>query len=183
MVTKNAKNPEAAARFIDFFLSPEGEILDFFGVEGNTMEFRDGVPYLTDEAYRGRAADTTGFAHARGVRIFDMMMNQKYNWERYQEDPERQQNRAFASKYAFDGTIQVVTLVDPLSDAGILLADVQANIVSQLTKIMMEPDQTKIPGLVNSLLAEYERKGLAKLEAEWTRQYLEKLTLFEQIQK
>ncbi|MDR3121040.1 MAG: extracellular solute-binding protein [Clostridiales bacterium] len=177
MITKNCKNPEAAMRFINYFTSAEGEILNFYGIEGRTMEFVNGEPKLYPEAYEKKLADWDGFAASDGVRIFDFMNNQKYNWERTQESEKRQQDRIIAQKFAFDGTIQTITIIDPLTDSGVLLADIQANIVSQLTKIVMEPDESNIQGMVDSLLAEYERKGIAALEAEWTRQYLEKLAV------
>ncbi|MFV0399023.1 MAG: extracellular solute-binding protein [Oscillospiraceae bacterium] len=172
MVTKNCANPEAATRFIDYFLSPEGEILNFYGVEGNTMEFKDGKPYLYPEAYEAKLADWDGYARSHGVRVFDFMNSQKYNWEREQESPERQADRAIATKYTFDGTTQSVIIIDPLSSEGILLAEIEANITSELTRIIMEPDASKIPEQVAALLAEYERKGVEALEAEWTTQYL-----------
>jgi putative aldouronate transport system substrate-binding protein len=172
MITKNAKNPAAAIKFIDFFLSPEGEILDFYGIEGQTMYFKDGQPFLYPEAYEAKLADWDAYARRTGVRVLDIMMNQKYNWERTQEAPERIQNRAIAQKFAFDASIQNVIAVDPLSDAGILAAELEANIRAQLVKIIMESDQNRIPGLVRDLLAQWEQKGIAKLEAEWTRQYL-----------
>jgi putative aldouronate transport system substrate-binding protein len=175
MITKNCRDPEAAMRFINYFLSPEGETLNFYGVEGNTMEFVDGKPQLYPEAYEAKLADWDGYAHSHGVRIFDMMNNQVYNWERDQESEDRQIDRAKAAEFAFDGTIQQVALVDPMSPEGILLAEIEANIQSELVKIIMEPDTSKIPAMVDELLAEYERKGVASLEAEWTKQYLARM--------
>jgi putative aldouronate transport system substrate-binding protein len=172
LITKNAKHPDAAIKFINFFLSPEGETLEFYGIEGNTMGYKDGQPYIYPEAYEGKLADWAGYGRKTGVRVLDIMMNQKYNWERTQESPDRMQDRAMALKYAFDGSIHNLIVVDPLSDAGILAADLDANMSAQLTRIIMESDQTRIPGLVRDLLAQWEQKGLAKLEAEWTRQYL-----------
>jgi putative aldouronate transport system substrate-binding protein len=179
MVTKNCKNPEAAIKFIDYFLSPEGQIANFYGIEGETMEFRDGKPYLYPEAYEAKLADWQGAAEKYGIRIFDFMNNQKYNWEREQETPDHQADRALAAKYAFDGTIQTVTIIDPLTPEGILLAEIQANIVSQLTKSIMVDDPSTIKPQVDALLAEYERKGIAALESEWTKQYLDRLDVMQ----
>lgn len=175
MVTKNCKNPEAAMRFIDYFLSPEGETLNFYGIEGDTMEFRDGKPYLFEEAYEAKLADWDGFAFSKGVRIFDFMNNQNYNWERDQESPERQKDRAVATEFAFDGTTQSVIIVDPLTEEGVLLAEIEVNLMSELTKLIMEPDPAAIETKLAELLAEYERKGVVDLEAEWTKQYLSKM--------
>ena len=175
VVTKNCKNPEAAIRFINYFLSPEGETLNFYGIEGKTMEFVDGQPRLYPEAYEAKLADWDGVALRDGIRIWDFMNNQKYNWERTQESEARQKDRALATKYAFDGTTQTVMLIDPVSDEGILLSEIEANILSQLTQIIMEPDEAKIDTMIADLIAEYERKGITSLEEEWTRQYLERM--------
>jgi putative aldouronate transport system substrate-binding protein len=172
-ITKNAKNPEAAIRLLDYMLSPEGGILSFYGIEGKTMGFRNGKPYLYPEAYDAKMADWAGFGKASGIRVFDIVANQAYNWERDSESPERQKDRALARKYAFDCTVQVVTSIDPLTDEGILLAEIQANIVAQLTRIILDRDESKVQSALNALVAEYERKGLAKLETAWTKQYQE----------
>jgi putative aldouronate transport system substrate-binding protein len=55
----NSKNPEAAARFFDFLMSEEGEILYLFGKEGVTFERTDdGMYNYTDEVRE--AAKTEG---------------------------------------------------------------------------------------------------------------------------
>jgi putative aldouronate transport system substrate-binding protein len=172
VITKNCKTPEAAIKFINYFLSPEGNILDFYGIEGQTMYFENGQPVLYPEAYEAKLADWEGYALQTGVRVLDIMMNQKYNWERTQESPDRRQNRATAHQYAFDASIQNTIVVDPLSDEGILAAELDANMKAQLVRVIMEPDQNRIPALVRELIAQWEQKGIAKLEAEWTRQYL-----------
>ena len=175
MITKNCKNVEAAMRFINYFLSPEGQILNFYGIEGPSMYYKDGVPYLTDRTYDRWINDRDALRDDEGIRVWDFMNNQKYNWERHQEYPQRQQDRAIANKYAFDGTIQVVTVIDALTPEGILLADLEANIIPQLTRIIQEPNDSRIEQMVRDLIVEYERKGLARLEDAWTKQYLERL--------
>lgn len=170
-VTKNCKNLEAATRFIDFCLSDEGEILDFYGVEGNTMEFKDGQPYLMDGVYEAKLADWKGYGQKTGVRLWDRMKSQKWNWERQVEAPVRSSNRAMAAKYAFDATYLKALQVDASTPEGILYGDISANIISQLTQIIIEPDASKIESELQSLLSTYEGKGLSALEDAWTEQY------------
>lgn len=175
MVTNNCPEEklEAIMRFIDFRTSEEGQILNFYGVEGNTMEFKDGKPFLLPEAQQGLADDFSGYTRSSGVRIFDMMNDQKYNWEREQEKEPRRSNRKVAMDYAFDSSILALILVDPISPQGILQAELETNIKAELTKMIMEPDEAKIQEMINTLLSEYERRGLKDLEAEWTKQYNE----------
>ncbi|MCL2057882.1 MAG: extracellular solute-binding protein [Oscillospiraceae bacterium] len=166
MITKNCKNPEAAIRFVDYFLSPEGEILNFYGVEGDAMYFDEaGAPWLYDFAYEEKLIDWSGAGLKYGIRIFDMMNNAKYNWERTQETEDRQYNRKIAMDTAFDGSLLSAILIDPDTDEGILFAEIEANIRSELTSMIMEADPARIESMLGSTLAEYERRGIAKLES------------------
>ncbi|MDD4796820.1 MAG: extracellular solute-binding protein [Eubacteriales bacterium] len=170
-VTKNCKDPEAAIRFIDFCLSDEGEILDFYGVEGETMEFRDGVPWLMDGVYEAKLADWAGYGKQTGVRLWDRMKSQKWNWERQIEAPIRSANRAIASKYAFDATFLKPIQVDAATPEGILYGEIDANYKAQMTEIIIEPDASKVASMVQDLLSSYEGKGLVALEDAWTVNY------------
>ncbi|NLW10741.1 MAG: extracellular solute-binding protein, partial [Clostridiaceae bacterium] len=170
-ITKNCKNLEAAIRFIDFCLSDEGQILDFYGVEGETMEFRDGVPYLLEGVYEAKLADWSGYAKKTGVRLWDRMKNQKWNWERQVEAPQRAANRAMSAKYAFDATFLKALQVDSTTPEGILYAEIETNIIPQLTEIIVDSKPTEIESKIQELLKYYESKGLSALEDAWTEHY------------
>lgn len=170
-VTKNCKDPEAATKIIDYLLSPEGAILNFYGVEGETMEFRDGEPWLLDGVYEAKLADWTGYALSHGIRVFDFMNNQKYNWERQVEAPDRMANREIATKYAFDATKLKAIQVDSTTDEGILRGELMAELQAELTRIIIVEDPNQIEAMVQAVLEDYEDRGLIKLEDEWSRQY------------
>ena len=178
MVTRNAKNPAAAIKFLDFMLSPEGQILNFYGIEGpmgrGTMYYdANRQPWLHPEAYSAYVADTTGYRAVHGIRIWDFQVNAKYNWERTQEDPQRQANRLVAQQSAFEGSLQEIIVIDALTPEGMLLAEIQSTINSQLIRILQEPNDQQIAQAVQNLLAEYERRGVGRLEEAWTRMYRE----------
>lgn len=171
VITKNCKDPEAAIRFISFILSEQGQILEFYGIEGETCEMRDGVPYLMDGVYEAKLADWQGYALKTGVRVFDVMNSQKYNWERRQEDESRQRDRQMATDCSFNATMLMSLNVDSATIEGILDAEMNAALPAELTKIIIAEDAGQIPAMVNSLLEKYEANGLSDLENEWTRQY------------
>lgn len=171
VITKNCKDPEAAMRFISFYLSEPGQILEFYGIEGETYEMRDGVPYLLDGVYEAKLADWNGYALKTGIRVFDVMNNQKYNWERRQEDESRQRDRQLATDCSFNATMLMSLNVDSATVEGILNAEINAELASELTKMIIAEDASQIPDMVASLLSRYEANGLADLENEWTRQY------------
>jgi putative aldouronate transport system substrate-binding protein len=170
-VTKSCENPEAAIRLINYCLSDEGQILDFYGAEGVTMEYVDGEPFLLDGVYEAKLADWVGYGKETGLRYWDRMKSQKWNWERKTEAPIRAENRAMAAKYAFDATYLKALQVDAATAEGILLAEIEANILSQITQIIIEPDADSVEAGVQELLQSYEAKGLSDLEAAWSEQY------------
>ncbi len=171
-ITKNCQETEGAMRFAEYFLSPEGNILDWYGVEGVTMEFVDGEPRLMEGVYEAKLADWEAYGRRTGLRVFDFWMNQKYNWERYVESPERMANRAMAAKYSFDATFLKPIQVESTTEEGILNAEITTNLIPELTKIILQEDNGAIEHLVQDLLKSFEEKGLTALEDECTRQYL-----------
>lgn len=48
-ISTNCKDPEAAARFLDYFYSEEGSNLISYGIEGESYEIVDGEPQFTDK--------------------------------------------------------------------------------------------------------------------------------------
>lgn len=171
VITKNCKDKEAAMRFIDYYLSEEGQILEFYGVTGYTCEIIDGTPYLMDGVYDDLMADWEGYRRTHGVRIFDIMMNQKYNWERRQESPDRQENRRIATECAFNATKLININVDAATSEGILNAEIESGLAAELTKIIIAEDAAQIPTMIGDLISRYEGSGLVALEDEWTRQW------------
>ena len=61
--------------------------------------------------------------------------------------------------------------LDATKPEGILYADIQTNIIPQLTQIITDKDSSKVESSIKALLATYEKKGLAALEDAWTVQY------------
>jgi putative aldouronate transport system substrate-binding protein len=171
LVTKNCKEPEAVTRFIDYYLSDEGEILNFYGVEGNTMKFVDGKPQFLPGVYEAKLADFDGYGKKTGVRVFDVMNDATWNWERDAESDIRKANRTMVRSYAFNGTLYKALQVDSSTTEGILNAEIEANVIAELTKLIIQPDGSSIEAKVQELLKSYESKGLSKLEDIWTAQY------------
>ncbi len=49
VITTACKNPELAAKWIDFWFSEEGELLNWYGIEGESYTMVDGKPQFTDK--------------------------------------------------------------------------------------------------------------------------------------
>ena len=125
---------------------------------------------MMEGVYEAKLADGNGYALQTGVRIFDFMMNQKYNWERRQEAPDRQANRALSSKYAFNATKLMSINVDAATTEGILYAEIDAGLKAELTKMIIADDATAIPAMLQALVSNYENNGLVALVDEWSNQ-------------
>ncbi|MGI6201519.1 MAG: DUF3502 domain-containing protein [Christensenellales bacterium] len=172
-ITKNCKNTEAALKWASYYMSDEGNICSFYGAEGETMYYENDdktQPRLMPGVYEKKLADWDNYGLTTGVRKLDLMQNQKWNWERHAESPDRAANRAIAAGSAFDGNLVRILRLDSESEEGRIYAAAEPNIMAELTDIITGPaDQ------IESKLEAYNKAlneaGLEKVEAEWTRQY------------
>ena len=72
-ITTKAKNPDIAARFLDYFYGPEGSLLANFGVENTTYTMVNGEPKFTDFLFK----NPTGLTSAQ-VQLFYTIFNGPY---------------------------------------------------------------------------------------------------------
>lgn len=49
LISKNCRNPEKAIRFIDYMISEEGQMMAYYGVEGEMYDMVDGIPVVRPE--------------------------------------------------------------------------------------------------------------------------------------
>lgn len=67
-ITSKCKNVEAAARFLDYGYSAEGQMLYNFGIEGKSYTMVNGEPVYTDEILKNPQGLTTGQAMSKYIR-------------------------------------------------------------------------------------------------------------------
>lgn len=67
-ITKNCKEPEKAAQWLDYCYSKEGSILYLYGIEGESYNMVDGVPTFTDVITNNPDGLSTFEARARYCR-------------------------------------------------------------------------------------------------------------------
>lgn len=61
-ITTSCKDPVLAAKWIDYFYSEEGSLLKNYGIEGETFEYVDGTPQLSETVRKAKADGTkTGY--------------------------------------------------------------------------------------------------------------------------
>lgn len=80
-VTTNCENPELAARWLDYFYSPEGMYLNAYGIEGESYELLDdGTPQYTDIITNN---PDYGMSDAFCFYTLDTCSFGLYSWARY----------------------------------------------------------------------------------------------------
>lgn len=172
-ITKNCKNTEAALKWASYYMSDEGNICSFFGAEGQTMYYENDdktQPRLMPGVYEKKLADWDNYGLTTGVRKLDLMQNQKWNWERTSESPDRAANRAIASTVIFDGSLLHVIRLESESEEGRIYAAIEPNIMAELTD-MITGAEADIPAKLDAYNKSLDEAGIAKVEEEWTRQY------------
>ncbi|ANE45533.1 ABC transporter substrate-binding protein [Paenibacillus swuensis] len=174
VITKNAKNPEAIIRFFNHYMSPEGQIASFYGIEGETYDMKDGVPMLKDGVYDEKMKDWEAYGLKTGIRHLDMNQNQKYNWEGVSESPDRKADRQIAEAAGFDGTALGILSIDPTTPEGIAWANIKSGLLPDITKIIMAKSPEEVDTRLAETLKKYEGMGLKGVEEAWTKQYDER---------
>ncbi|MGI6200496.1 MAG: hypothetical protein ACOYJA_06990 [Christensenellales bacterium] len=172
-ITKNCKNVEAALRWASYYMSDEGNICSWFGAEGETMYYENDdktQPRLMPGVYEKMLADWGNYSLITGVRKLDLMQNQKWNWERTSESPDRAANRSIAMSCSFNGDLLRVLRLDSESEEGRIYAAIEPNVMAELSKIIMGPAD-QVEASLQAYNKSIDEAGMAKVEAEWTRQY------------
>lgn len=161
-------------RFFNYYMSPEGQMLSFYGIEGETWEMKDGIPVLKQHAYEQMQMDWDGYSQKTGVRYLELNQYHKYNWEKQSESPDRQADRRIAELFKFDGTDLSVLSIDPNSKAGIVWANMKSGLLMDITTVLIADSEKGARARFEELLAKYERMGVKDVEKEWTKQYQER---------
>ncbi len=78
-VTKNCKNPERAIELFTYLMSDYGEIISFYGIEGETYTIQDGKYILTDEVKKIRDEDPEKYRKEYRLSNFYLFGNDRYN--------------------------------------------------------------------------------------------------------
>lgn len=75
-ITTGCKDPVLAAKWIDYFFSEEGSLLKNYGIEGETFEYIDGEPQLSEMVRNAKADGTKSNYDFLGVALTGI-----YDWK------------------------------------------------------------------------------------------------------
>lgn len=172
-LTDNCTEKEAALRLIDYLLSPEGQILNFYGIKGQTYDIVKGKPVLRTSAYQAFLKNQGECGATLGIRILDpgMCNNQKYNWEKEMQSPSVKADIKTASMYAYDGTQINRLLLSVSTPEGKAWSAIKSTLSIEVINLILAKSQSEFNSSYKAFMANLEKMGLSKVEALWTKQY------------
>lgn len=100
-ITSNCKNPELAARWLDYFYTKEGMLLNAYGIEGETYELLpDGTPQYTELVTNN--PDGYGMSDAFKIYTLDNSSFGLYSWARYFHTGREAYTRSMDCQYVWN---------------------------------------------------------------------------------
>ncbi|MDF2986309.1 MAG: ABC-type sugar transport system periplasmic component-like protein [Eubacterium sp.] len=187
VITKSAKNPERAIKFLEYLYSQDGIKDTVYGVEGDTYsgdvangphwKMVDGKPTLLPEYYKEKMKDWGSVAAKNGLGeywfISDSLDYNIHLWDK--NDTEMAEyNKIFAPYMEYRPELDLPT-IDPASADGIALKKCLEIYKNSIIKIIFSKDEAAALAEYNNMIAKCDEMGLSKVEDIWTRTYNEKL--------
>lgn len=172
-VSKSCKNPEAAAKLLSFGSSEEGLALNEFGVEGEDFEFVDGIAIFTETGLTKREED---YANNMGLWPF---ANTDYA---YSTKPEPDHTDEYyhlvitAAIAKYDGTYMYDsglidfakgTVLEPSSNLGIMLSQVDNYLESQKAKIVSAASDELFEQEYQNMINTLTSYSISEIDAEY----------------
>jgi len=140
VITTSCKNPEAAAKFADYFYGPVGHMLMNYGIEGVTYEFVDGVPLFTEYVTKnpdGLSIDQVLYQYALSADDFLFLMEPQL-WLNRMSLPEQ---REMLPRWATGSKDRIMPPVLPTSDEAAemsaVLGEITTYVEEMFTKFVM----------------------------------------------
>ncbi|MDQ6417825.1 extracellular solute-binding protein [Paenibacillus sp. LHD-117] len=166
MVSKSAKNPERAIRFLTYMASEEGQRDLFLGKEGETWEMANGKPQAKPELAEMLASDIEKLEKEYGIMDTYWMMRNPVivNQWRPEKAPVIKQMEDFANAQAdIDGGIYKG--LDPLGDseAAVNWSRISQNWEETLPELITAKDETAFDKIFESFVARRDEYGFAKV--------------------
>jgi len=164
MISKSAKNPERAIRFLTYLASEEGQRDLFLGKEGETWDMVDGKPQLKAELVQLLGTDIERLEKEYGVMDTYWMTRNPVivNQWRPEKAPVIKQMEDFANKQA-DIDSGIYKGLDPLgdSDAAVAWTRISQNWEEVMPELIMAKDEAAFDKVFESFLSRRDSYGFA----------------------
>ena len=168
MISKSAKNPERAIRFLTYLASEEGQRDLFLGKEGETWDMADGKPRLKPELVQLLETDIEKLEKEYGVLDTYWMMRNPVivNQWRPEKAPVIKQMEDFANAQA-DIDSGIYKGLDPLGDSDVAVAwsRISQNWEEVLPELITAKDEAAFDKIWNSFLERRDSYGFDQVVA------------------
>lgn len=172
-ISKKSTQKEAAAKYMQYMLSEEGNKIAQWGIEGRdwNIDAADGKAYFTPEFMSERAKDYATFQKKTGFRLYYWGINY---WDHVIEGNmmSRDENmKSSVDLYGpyFGARMDYLTLQpDPASKAGLLLQRCKDAYGMLFTKAVFADDEAGVVKGVEDIKAEMKKIGIETVEEAWT---------------
>jgi len=166
MISKSAKNPERAIRFLTYLASEEGQRDLFLGKEGETWDMADGKPRLKPELVQLLETDIEKLEKEYGVLDTYWMMRNPVivNQWRPEKAPVIKQMEDFANSQA-DIDSGIYKGLDPLGDSDVAVSwsRISQNWEEVLPELITAKDEAAFDKIFESFLARRANYGFDKV--------------------
>jgi len=166
MISKSAKNPERAIRFLTYLASEEGQRDLFLGKEGETWDMADGKPTLKADMVKLLETDIEKLEKEYGIMDTYWMMRNPVivNQWRPEKAPVIKQMEDFANAQA-DIDSGIYKGLDPLgdSDAAVAWSRISQNWEEVLPELITAKDEAAFDKIFENFLARRASYGFDKV--------------------
>lgn len=178
-ITTACKDPERAIKFFDFYMSDEGQMLMYHGIEGKDYEMVDGMPKNLPEKAKMWTDDFAKMQKEMGIINYNLCFavtnwaDMLYYYWMNVDKPSYKQDAEINNKYAVNERINTLIMVPSDSDFKVTETKIFDLWASYLPKMYLAETEAKCLEAYNELIAQAEKSGLLELEAEYTKSYQE----------
>ena len=178
-ITRNCKDPERAIQFFEFYMSDEGQMLMYHGIEGKDYTMVDGMPKNTEEKSKIWTDDFTAMQRDWGIINYNLCFavtnwtDMLYYYHMNEDKPTYRLDSEINNPLAVNERINGLIQVESDSDFKVLETKIYELWKTSLPKMYLAESEEQCIAAYNELISQAEAMGLADLEAEYTRIYLE----------
>jgi putative aldouronate transport system substrate-binding protein len=183
-ISKNAKNPDRAIKYLEFVISDEGQMLTTHGLEGEHYEILEGWPRRTDfvqqtanEAYSSMTKDL-GIYNYNITWLTQLFTDQMLYYWTDQENIVYRMNGAFG-KYANNERLSMLTVLSADAPEKVIETKFNDLWIISMPKMYLADSESDCEAAYNSFIKQADTLGLAELEAAYTevaKEWLKKIS-------
>lgn len=137
-ISSNCKNPELAARYLDYGFSEEGHNLYNFGIEGESYTWEDGYPKYTDTIMKNPEGLSVSAAMGRYIRASysgPFVQDTRYIEQYYQMPQQKEAQEKWSVSNMSEHLYPPITVANDVSDAD---ADIMTNVRSYIEEMSLK---------------------------------------------